>query len=91
MQPHATEWEAAVEEEADAPINALLATFGEEETRLRERCLVLAFREKDEEGNQIKRTGEEVQLQLTSMFVAPPSKMTIQRRLPAAAAAPPMT
>jgi hypothetical protein len=60
MQPHVARWEVAIEEGAESSVNDLLTAFGEAENRLREVSLKLAFGDKDAQGSQIQRTGEEV-------------------------------
>lgn len=58
-QPHLDEYEAAIKESSHQAIAQLIAKFAEEEGRLRERCLELAFNGRDDDGNQNKRGAEE--------------------------------
>jgi len=72
LKPHMAAWgalvegasggreEAAVAAEDRGAVEAMLGLLREEEDRLRERCLALAFKETDENGERIKRLAVEV-------------------------------
>mmetsp|Transcript_36794 Transcript_36794/g.103804 ORF Transcript_36794/g.103804 Transcript_36794/m.103804 type:complete len:455 (+) Transcript_36794:406-1770(+) len=53
-------WDTAVLEASADKIGRLLVMFQKQEDRLRDRCLDLAFRDKDEDGNQLKRSASEI-------------------------------